>query len=277
LAADNLLTHGDLSLCYRVFGSGKKVMLAFHGFGRTPEDYAFLEPLIGKEYTIYSFPLFQHPGSTYPEERVHRNTLRKEELQAFFRHFLETRQIQRFSLIGFSLGGKVSLCLTGFFADRVDHLLLLAPDGIKINRFYQMVSHNAFFRALYRTIIKHPGGFFGVVKALAQLRLIPEKLKKFVLTHMDSRPKRELVYNVWMTYRSVVPNLTQLEKAIVRHNVQTHLFFGKHDLVIPPRIGTNWLKKTNLPSVQMHVLNCGHRILNAESGQRIQALLGTKN
>ncbi len=49
-------THG-LTLAYRSYGMGPMPIVAFHGFGRTGEDFAVLAPWLGEHYTLHAFDL----------------------------------------------------------------------------------------------------------------------------------------------------------------------------------------------------------------------------
>ena len=131
-----IFSKNNLALEYLTFGKGSNIILAFHGFGRKAEDFLLFEKILEEKYTVISFNFFHHGNSSYPNDRIEKNTLSVEELNDFFEYFLKEKNISRFSLMGYSMGGKICLSLLEKFANRIDDIFLFAPDGIKINFWY---------------------------------------------------------------------------------------------------------------------------------------------
>lgn len=242
------------------FGSGPKVALAFHGFGRSYHDYQSLAEHLGDDFTIIGCNLFLHGNSLIPEYRVDNNPISVEELGNFFAEMLNSIGVERFSLIGYSLGGNIALSLFETLHARVDNLLLFAPDGIRTGRWYHFVSRNWFGRRIYKRIVKNPKPFFGLVKFLNKIGLISDRLKHFVLEHMQTQEQRELVYNVWNTFRRLKVNVGELCKRLDEANTKSVLVFGNYDRVIQPTIGEKLQQQIKRPVV--HYVDFGHLLLD---------------
>lgn len=249
----------SFSLDYIRFGSGPEILLTFHGFGRKGEDFLLFEKILGNKFTVYSFNFFHHGNSVYPDDRIEKNTLEPKELYAIFNSFLEAQQIKRFSLMGYSMGGKISLALTEHFASRIDHLFLMAPDGIKINFWYKFTSKNSIGNIIYRRILYHPKPFFRFLKFLNRIRLVSDKMQRFVLYNLETEEKRKQVYTVWMTLRYIEPNPKKCAQLIIQNNIQTHLFFGKYDQVIKVKTGL-WFSQLIKDEKSLHIVECGHNL-----------------
>jgi pimeloyl-ACP methyl ester carboxylesterase len=58
------------------------------------------------------------------------------------------------------MGGRVALVLLELMPERVKSLLLLAPDGFKINLIYKFASETKLGRSMYKYLIDHPGWLF---------------------------------------------------------------------------------------------------------------------
>ena len=76
----NFFRYKDFVLEYIVFGNGPEKMLALHGFGRNANDFLVFEDALKDKYTVFSFAIFHHGKSEYPDNRIHSNTLQKQEL-----------------------------------------------------------------------------------------------------------------------------------------------------------------------------------------------------
>src|ERR1022692_1867731 len=115
------LEYQNYKMVYHVYGHGDKTLFAFHGFGRAGTDFKVLEPTFGNDYIIISFDLFFHGESDYPmnPEKINFN---EDDLKALINQYLTTNNIERFSLLGYSIGGRISLKLIELFQDEIDNV-----------------------------------------------------------------------------------------------------------------------------------------------------------
>lgn len=265
------ITYNNLRLEYLTYGSGSTPLLAFHGFGRHAEDYLVFEKLFGNKYTIYSFHLFHHGNSHYPEDRIHANTFTKNELKTIFSNFLQTLNKPKVAIMGYSLGGKIALMFTEMFPSQIASLWLFAPDGIKMNFWYRMASKTMLGRSIYRYFLEKPKLFFSMVNGLHRTKIINDKIKKFALNNMDEKSKRELVYKVWLTFKDTNPNIRICTQHIIEYQIPVYQFFGKNDKVIKPQLGDWFSKKINQPE-NYHILQTGHLLLTQKTCKYIEQL-----
>ncbi len=243
---------------YKRMGQGKNVLFCFHGFGRNADDFDFLTTRYAAKYTLYSFNLFYH-GNSYTENGV---SITKAELKALFTAFIQQQNIATFGLFGYSLGGKVALCLYEMFAAQIDRLILAAPDGIRISTWYNLVSNNKTASGIYRKyIIPDATWFLQTVNGLRTLRLIPEGLKKFVHHQLSDQKKRQLVYDVWISHKHLTPDMPAVIAAFNRFQTPALLIFGKYDAVIKPSFADFLIKKTK-DNVKRVIINRGHKLLD---------------
>ena len=271
MSNSQFITHNDLKLEYLTFGSGGIPLLAFHGFGRHAKDYQVFEELFGSKYTIYSFNLFHHGKSQYPEGRIRSNTFTKSEFKAIFSSFIQSLGVEKVGVMGYSLGGKIALMFTEIFPKQIESLWLFAPDGIKLNFWYIIASKTVIGRSIYGYFLDNPGLFFSMVNGLHSTKLINDKIKKFALNNMDEKSKRELVYKVWLTFKDTNPNMSLCIRNIKNQKIPVHQFFGKNDKVIKPQLGDWFSKKIEQPQ-NYHVLQAGHLLLTEKTAKYIQDL-----
>src|SRR5687767_8509330 len=113
------ITEGKTRLHYRKLGNGPKVLLAFHGFG---QDISFFSPVaeaLVNEFTIYAFDLFFHGKSWLEKEHA---PLSKALLADLMQRFLAKEKVEKFSVTGFSMGGKFALSVLESFPEKVHSL-----------------------------------------------------------------------------------------------------------------------------------------------------------
>ncbi len=243
---------------FKRFGTGKEVLLCFHGFGRHADDFDFLSARYSDTCTIYSFNLFYH-GNSYAENGV---SITKLELKALFEAFLKKYNITEFGLFGYSLGGKVALCLYELFAPKVSRVVLAAPDGIRISTWYNLVSNNRTASKIYRDyIIPNPKWFLQTVNWLHRFYLVPSGLKKFVHHQLSDKKKRQLVYDVWVSHKYLTPDMAQIIAALNRYRTPFMLIFGQYDAVIKPHFADFLVKKTG-DNVRRIIVERGHNLLD---------------
>ncbi|NJN41120.1 MAG: alpha/beta hydrolase [Flammeovirgaceae bacterium] len=102
----NFLTYDACQLHYVKAGHGPKTILVFHGFGQNHQTFEKLVGFVPADYTIYSFDIFFHGESKWNKGE---QLLKKEFWNNLWVEFLAQTQIEKYSLIGFSMGGKFVL------------------------------------------------------------------------------------------------------------------------------------------------------------------------
>ena len=244
---------------YELFGNGDEMLLAFHGFGKQGSDFRILEQTLGKKYKIVAFNLPYH-GKSRIDESALQKVISKVQMKELFRLFLQQHHIEKFSLMGYSLGGKIVLQLIEFFSDKINTVFLFAPDGIRSNMTSGFVTRNALGKKLYAQVMNNPARLFSIVKMLRGMKLIHEKMSEFVHSSLSTQEKRQQVWNVWMCFRDIRPDIPFIQRLINNHHIKMHLFFGKYDRIIPPSIGENFLKKLSDKNC-LHIVEMGHNLI----------------
>ena len=235
------------------------MLLAFHGFGNLGSDFRVLEPSLGKKYKLVAFNLPYH-GNSRIDESLKQKTISKDILKELFRLFLHQHHVEKFSLMGYSLGGKIALQLIEFFPDQINAVFLFAPDGIRNNWSNSFVTGTVAGKKLYSRVIEDPARLFRIVKMLRAMNLIHEKMSDFVYSSLSSKEKRQQVWDVWMCFQAIRPNMPAIQQLINKHEMTMHLFFGKYDRIIPPSIGESFLSGLS-DKTCLHVVEMGHHLI----------------
>jgi pimeloyl-ACP methyl ester carboxylesterase len=255
---------------FEVFGNGDEILLAFHGLNNHYTDFRILEPALGKKFKVISFNLPYH-GNKTDNLQGRELSYSNNDLKELFEKFLALNSIKDFSVMGYSLGGKIVLEMIELFPDRINNVLLFAPDGIENKWEYGFVTKTALGKNLYKRIINNPTRFLRIVKLLKSTKIINPKLYEFVHYQLSTRDKRQLVWDVWRCFRDVKPNVRKIQNIINEKQINIHLFFGKYDSVIPPAIGKKFILGLNNKG-GLHVIEAGHNLIRDKTNADLKSL-----
>ena len=211
-------------------------LIAFHGFSEDGRSFLPLAPALGDTYTVYALDIPYH-GKTAWREPHHFTT---DDLRGLISLLLAEQGISRFSVLGFSMGGKCAMIATKYFAAQIDALWLLASDGIRTNRIYNVAVYPAWGRELFKTTIRHPQWLFAVVEVAVKLKLITPWLQKFTRNHMATQEKRQCLYDTWISMAGFNPDIAKVKATISEYHIRTILIFGNRDEVIRPEVGASF-------------------------------------
>jgi pimeloyl-ACP methyl ester carboxylesterase len=263
-------THGA-TLAYRTYGHGPLQVLAFHGFGRTGEDFRVLEGSLGGLCTIHAFDLHFHGASpAYPHRADQPFTPR--ELAAFFTAYADGLGAERIALLGYSLGGRIALNLLEQLPERVERAFLVAPDGLKTRPWYRSLAASGLGRRAYKRFVNHPGRVHATMDLLRTFHLMDERMHRFLKGQTDSRAKRQLVHDVWLSYRLIEPDLIRVADRVRAFDIPVHMVFGLYDRVIPVQLGDR-LRALAPDRIDQQVLPFGHVLISPELGGTIAGIL----
>ncbi len=228
-----------MTLHYDCLGRGPNVLLAFHGAGQT--GAACFQPFaeyLGEFYTIYAFDLLYHgrsKGLHGDEAFADTDLLTKAFWKNFIHDFLFKKNITRFDVAGFSLGGRYALATAEAFPERINRLLLMAPDGVTEHPLYSLATRFAPTRWVFRQLVRNPQPLFAVTDLARWLRIIPKNLVYFVRYMLDTLAERKRLYRTWVSLRELSFSIPALYDLLQKNGVSVWLFVGKYDTVFPPQ------------------------------------------
>ena len=141
------------SLKYTIWPGGTIPLLCFHGFGQDHSVYKSVSTALKGTHTIYTFDLPFHGESSW---HAGDKSFLAEDWFKLMQEFLKQEPMERFEVMGYSMGGKYAMITTQLFPDRVRHLHLLAPDGIRTHFSYRYSTLFFPFRRIFKAQINHP-------------------------------------------------------------------------------------------------------------------------
>jgi pimeloyl-ACP methyl ester carboxylesterase len=254
----NLLSNYPIVLTFVKYGSGPINWLAFHGIGQDSSCFEpFAEPL-APTHTIYSIELPFHGQSRYANWPP---VITSAYWQSLITTFTAEHGIDRFSVVGFSIGGRFALITAQAFAPRIDEVLLLAPDGITEDPWFNLATSTKAGRLLLRFFLANTRLFLALGRGLVRLGLLNAALLRFVEATMQTSDQRDQIYRSWTGFRTLTTNISSFAKSMADHGVQIRLFLGQYDAVLP-RQHTRLLERVlSTRELTVTVLPTGHTSL----------------
>lgn len=242
------------TLEYYLFGTGSKILVCFHGFNETPKHFSFLANTL-TNYTIVSISLFYHGNS----QRLTHNYLKIKEWEPIITGLLDELNITRFSILAYSMGGRFATCTFQKLHHRINHLILIAPDGIIKRFWYEFATSPIGLNRLFRFFMYNPYVFLKFIKVLEHLRLMNSSTSKFAMNQLSQSNQRMQVYKCWMAFKHFIIKPIPLAKLINMSKTRCVFIFGKYDKVIPFEQHKKFLKLAH--SSKSYVLENGHQKL----------------
>lgn len=252
---------------YNIYGSGSAVLFCFPGFGESLTTFSILsEHLI--DYRIIAVNLYFIGASKKAQTN---QALTPEDWQKTFGEFLAHLSTNRFSVLGFSLGGRFAAVTFKYFHKRMDHLILVAADAIQLRFAYQLATFPIFSRQLFWSFMKFPNPFFAIIKLLTTIRLINPFTAKFALKHLHSPELRDTLYRSWTTFKPLRIKQKELIELLNTTNCQSTVILGKKDQIIHPKKHQSFIK--NLKQSAVFILPYGHnKLVNNSINEITEAL-----
>jgi pimeloyl-ACP methyl ester carboxylesterase len=264
------LHYRNSSISYYRFGSGPKQAICIHGYGEEAGLFSFFSGYAGNLYTFYSIDLPFHGKTEWNESLI----FTPQDLEQIISEILEQNNIQlktsniKLTLIGFSLGSRAVLTLCQSMPEKIEKLVLLAPDGLKVNSWYWLSTQTWLGNKSFRFTMKHPGWFFGFLKIFNKLKLVNASIFKFVSFYIGDAKVRKLLYDRWTTLRKLKPDLKLIKSLIRKNEIRVRLVYGKHDRIILSSVGEKF-KKGIEEFCTLTVIHSGHQVLHEKHIEEI--------
>lgn len=220
-----------MNLHYQKIGKSDKILLAFHGMGQDFSCFQKFAQTFENQYTTYLFDLPFHGKS-----KVNETIITKEIWQEYLSKFLQENQIQHFSIISFSMGGRFALATLEAFSDKIESAFLLAPDGITENHIYQLATGSHFTRTIFKKILTNNHKFYGFADLLTRIGIVHESVVKFAKMMVNTSEKQAQLYRSWIGIRGLTFDLKKLAEIINNQDINLQIFMGKYDKLLPVSI-----------------------------------------
>jgi pimeloyl-ACP methyl ester carboxylesterase len=264
------ITFKNSTVHYRKFGNGSKLLFCFHGYGRESDTFYILERRLGSVFTIIAIDIPFHGLTDWKEEIV----LKPEYLQQFLlqiRTDLNKDNI-KFSLLGFSMGGRIALHLTQLMSELVERLILLAPDGLNFNFWRWMASDTWLGNKLMNYTIHNGRWVAAALNKAEKWHIIHRSLTGFLSYYLDNEEYRIKFYHRYIAMQKFRPSLSKLKQLIKKYRIPVKMMFGRYDQVIP-YVGGEKFREGIEEFASVKIVDAGHHLLSESHADKIAQLI----
>ncbi len=254
---------------YLKLGSGSKLLFCFHGYARHSGSFLFLEKLLGETYTIIALDTPFHGLTKWKERDAIEPQFMLSILQAIKEEL--NRHNETFSILGFSMGGRIALLIAQLIPEQIERLVLIAPDGLNFNFWRWLATDTIIANRLIAYTTKNPAWAFWVTDKAEKLRLINRNLAEFVLFNIAGEDNRTRLYQQMVANRKLKPDLRKLKQAIRKHSITIRMMFGETDRIVPIAGGIKFQQGIE-EFVKIKLVKAGHNLLIESQSANIMEL-----
>lgn len=249
----NYLIHPKGKLAYSKKGTGSDVFLIFHGFGQSHQDMLALNEIREPNQRFLFIDMFYHGRSQWFDST---KSLDRSTWAEIIKSLQKQEEFSKFSLIGYSMGGKFSLLTYELFANQVKTLILLAPDGIKTGLWYSLSNYPSFFHPVFKGVVFKPNRFFGIIDGLNSAGILEKSFVKFVKTQLETRSNRAQAYFVWKVFGGIQLQIGNIVSLARKQETPITLFIGEYDQMVTAENLDRFKRK--IPHLKKISLPVGH-------------------
>lgn len=262
--------NSSIQLEYAVFGSGEQVLVCFHGFG---QNYLAFEPYTDAlpRYRIVSVNLLFHGESHRTSDAKY---LTHQEWKEVFSGLLSQLDIDRFSVLGYSMGGRYIASTIASFSARIDHCFFIAPDGIVKRRSYKFATFPIGPQQLFSYFMHHPQPFFVFLDLIERTKLMNPWTIKFSRSQLKDEQQRLRVLKCWITLKHLRVKQSELVRLINESHFKTYMIFGKYDRIIIPERHQSFFDQ--LKYAHISIIDSAHHELIDQALPTIKLALSKK-
>jgi len=204
-------------------------------------------------------PLPYHFGDESKSRNPRAYPITVAEFLAWLEHFLEVNEIRRFGMFGYSMGARLTLSIAISMWQRVDQLVLYAPDGFHTSIWNRLAVSTTLGHWVFKKVML--GDSLERITQFAKRSKIISKSKADIVgKSIQNRAKRQLVYNTWTGLREVRADLNQFTEAIGQGQIPFEIHIGRYDPVIPFETLDRWSREHS-DIVTQYAYEKGHNLL----------------
>ncbi|MCP4130549.1 MAG: alpha/beta hydrolase [bacterium] len=243
---------------YRELGRENNITLVFcHGTGDLGSDeWEEVLPALEKEYHIFAFDL---PGFARSEKK--NKLYNPEQYSWFIKWFIDTKTTGPVYLVGYSMGGALSLYFAGTFPGSIERLIIIDAAGILHRAAF---TKNALtgqigkgLSGVHRLILEKP---IRMLKKMihSAVENIDSNMPQDIDDELNSRRFRKILFSgdpVRIAAAALIN--TDFSGIIEKIRVPTRIIWGENDPVAPVRTGK--LLALSIPDSSLAVISgAGH-------------------
>jgi pimeloyl-ACP methyl ester carboxylesterase len=251
-----------IHLSYDRYPGSDRILILFHGFGLNKKAFEPWVEILRGDYTLYALDLFYHGDSEKPL-----GVLTKKDWTLMFTAFLAHEGIERFEVLGFSLGARFAICSAIEIPEKCDHLFLVAPDAVYLTPWFRLAT-SPVIKQLFKYFMLHPRQMDAFLAFCVKWKWVNPYVSDFVSRELGKPENRKRVYISWNHFKPLGYRARRLQKAFKKASYEKTLILGTRDIVIPPQKILPILKDCGFEWLQLPLKH--HQLIKEEVARYIK-------
>lgn len=209
------------------YGTGPRLILAQHGFGRDGRRFRRLGEIIGDHYTLLAPDLPFHGATHWTEPH-----LTPDQWQSLLIALANDFDAAQFHFLGHSLGGRIGMKLFPALQPRLASFCLVAPDGLGGPYTHWIDRLPAgLIRTLSKTLA-YPRGILGLAGRLRRWRLIDDLSHQYLLYQLRDASFRNRLRGTLRSLPAFRLYPRRAVRQLAAYPRPVQLFLGRHDRLV---------------------------------------------
>lgn len=146
---------------------------------------------------------------------------------------IKEESIEKFTVVGYSLGGRFALTTLSLYTALIDKVYLIAPDGLVEGNWYLLATGSKIQRLLFKSVLNSYSSFLIIANWLSKFGLLNKGLFKFAQVHLQNKQERDRVYNSWTCFRLLKLSPQKLLAISDFNKIKTTVILGTYDRIVP--------------------------------------------
>lgn len=230
-------------LHYWRMGQGPRTLVLLHGFADSGLLFERLMPELGRHYTILAPDLPSHGRTRWQGE------WQPSDLSAWMAALLQQEGATRWELGGYSMGGRLALCVLPFLSWQPERVWLLAPDGIGTRWVTLLDAVPAWLRRACRPLLLHPAALLGVARVLFAARLLDRWTWFFLRYQLHTLPRRRRLADTWCALAHFKVRWWRLRPLLAAMMGRVWLVMGQNDPLVRRAAVERFAARMGLPLI----------------------------
>ncbi len=248
-------------------------MLCFHGFGMHGKQFTCLEATLGHKYTFWGFDLFFHKGTKLADESLAtvKRGLQKQQLVDLIKQFCQHENIDRFSVISYSMGTHYATTVVEGMPHLIDEYIAAAPSSIRPGRLMDFFSKNKAGNKLLEKLMLSKKALLAILDLFTRLKFIDNTGRDILYKEVGTPELRFTLYACFTYLRFLQTDEPHLINCLQQHNIRSIFLFGARDKMYLPKIGDAFFAK--VPHAEKVVLDATHEMIKEEFATTLTRML----
>ncbi|WP_026903489.1 alpha/beta fold hydrolase [Pedobacter glucosidilyticus] len=270
---NHYFNHPIALLHYYKFGNGPKAMLCFHGYGMHGKQFKILEEHLGADYTFYGFDLFFHQETKLKNQdlAILKQGITKLQLATLFTDFCDEQNLQKFSVLSYSMGSHYATTLVEEVPERILDFITAAPSCFKPGWLVTFLSSKKLGNKALEKLALSDKGMLNLLKTIKKLRVIDDNIYEILYKEIATYELRFAFYACLTYLKQLKMNHQRFIENLNQYQIKSIFIFGARDKNYPAKIAEAAIKKIYL--AKQEVLDANHELVNAQFPHHLKRLL----